>query len=160
MVPIRAPYPDISIDIFIFFLWLLCEIIWLNMPLVYRFKLTCTLISCSVLNIWSTTQQKAMHLIYFFILSETAVNFTHPPMTSINIPSSPAYGVLFHRLHVYMYYKVLLGYILQYLQLCHILFVESCQSYPVHRPMNRVNVKCAILPRKTRATSLWRHKIT
>ena len=26
--------------------------------------------------------------------------------------------------------------------------------------MNRVNVKCAVLPRKTRATSLWRHKIT
>ena len=26
--------------------------------------------------------------------------------------------------------------------------------------MNRVNVKCAILPHKTRATPLWRHKIT
>ena len=26
--------------------------------------------------------------------------------------------------------------------------------------MNRVNAKCAVLPRKTRATSLWRHKIT
>ena len=26
--------------------------------------------------------------------------------------------------------------------------------------MNRVNTKCAVLPRKTRATSLWRHKIT
>ena len=26
--------------------------------------------------------------------------------------------------------------------------------------MNRVNTKCAVLPRKTRATSLWRHTIT
>ena len=26
--------------------------------------------------------------------------------------------------------------------------------------MNRVSEKCAVLPRKTRATSLWRHKIT
>ena len=26
--------------------------------------------------------------------------------------------------------------------------------------MNRVNVKCAILPRKTWTTSLWRHKVT
>ena len=39
-------------------------------------------------------------------------------------------------------------------------FVESCLTFPVHRSMIRVYVKCAILARKTRATSLWRHKIT
>ena len=33
-------------------------------------------------------------------------------------------------------------------------------SDPNHNTMNRVNVKCAVLPRKTRATALWRHKIT
>ena len=49
---------------------------------------------------------------------------------------------------------------LSYLQWYHISFVEPCLAYPNHRSMNRVNVKCAFLPRKTRATSLWRHKIT
>ena len=47
-----------------------------------------------------------------------------------------------------------------YLQWYHISFVEPCYAYPNHRSMNRVNVKCAVLPRKTRATSLWHHKIT
>ena len=30
MVPLEAPYPDIDTDTFIFFLWSLCKIIWMN----------------------------------------------------------------------------------------------------------------------------------
>ena len=33
-------------------------------------------------------------------------------------------------------------------------------AYPNHRSMNRVNAKCAVLLHRTRATSLWHHKIT
>ena len=47
-----------------------------------------------------------------------------------------------------------------YLQWYHISFVEPCWAYPNHMSMNGVNEKCAVLARKTRATSLWRQKIT